>query len=484
MRIVSKINSDVLQSRTTKTTADLEHLFQTVPNMPAKTIRLYPQNSLSMFTEGLGQIYNIKGKGDNFEGINDRKYKWKMRGHSFPKVTFATRSTGGAIGAGTSYGGQGQEFVVAFKTSSFNPRDIVKLKNGDKLYVVSHPTFISAGVFEYTVKVQSSVKGRTILGAHMVLGQFAGLAGNAYPELSDRGYISAQMAAEEHVNYLTKVRYDWNWSADAASTKYVIEDIINHNGKAVKQNYITDQLWMQALEQYHFNKEMELIYGETSMGPDGRCHLQDEKGQDIVKGDGFINQIADSRKSTYNTLTLDYVEDILMDMARKMPKSTGNTILMSTGLKGYNTWGKLMRTEHKSWDTSGSKFVRTRAGGKIQLGAEYDSYTFQGNTIVVSPNKVFDHPANVSGLDSDGDFLESSKMMFIDTSSYDGTPNLKLIAKEGRSFVTGEMDGIGGQDGKTSGKVSQLLDGSAKSIIGTMGLIVHNSESSVILDKV
>lgn len=483
MRIVSKINANVLQSRTTKTTAELEHLFQVAPNMSAKTIRLYPQNSLSMFTEGLGQIYNIKGRGDNFEGINDKKYKWKLRGHSFPKVVFATRSTGGAISDSTDYGATG-EFVVAFTTSAFNPRDIVKLKSGDKLYVVSHPTFISPGVFEYNVKVNSSVAGRAISGAHMIAGQFAGLSGNAYPELSDRGYISAAMAAEEHVNYLTKVRYDWNWSADAAATKYVIEDVINHKGKNIKQQYITDQLWLQALEQYHFNKEMELIYGETSMGPDGRCHLQDEKGQDIVKGDGFLNQIADSRKSTYNNITIDYVEDILMDMARKMPKATGNTILMTTGLKGYNAWGKLMRTEHRNWNNSGDKFVRTRAGGKIQLGAEYDSYTFQGNTIIVSPNKVFDHPANVSGVDADGDNLESSKMLFIDTSSYDGTPNLKMIAKDGRSFVTGELDGIGGQDGKTSGKVGQLLDGSAKAIIGTMGLIVHNPESSTILEKV
>jgi len=483
MKVVSRINNNVLQSRKTQTTRDLEKLFKVAPNMAAKTIRLYPHNSLSFFTEGIGQIYDVKEKSDSFMGINNNSYKWKLKGHSFPKIKFATRVTGGAISAGTEYGGVGQTFIVAFEKSFFNPRDIIKLENGTKLYVVSAPDFKSAKVFEYVVKVQSNDEAKKISGAFMQPSNFAGSAGNAYPELSDRGYISAQMAAEEHINYLTKVRYDWNWSADAAATKYLIEDVVNHQGKEVKQNYITDSMWLHALEQYHFNKEMELIYGESSMDERGRCFLQDEKGQDIVKGDGFIAQVADSRKQTYNTLTIDWIEDIIMDMAMKMPKKTGNTLLLSTGMVGYRDFGRIMRAEHKGWDTSGDRFVSTKAGGKIELGAEYASYTFQGNRVVVSVNNVFDHPANVSGKDAEGYNLESSKMLFIDTSSYDGVNNLQMIAKDGRSFVTGELDGIGGQDGKTSGKVSQLLDGSAKAIVGSMGLVVHNPHSSVILEK-
>jgi hypothetical protein len=58
-----------------------------------------------------------------------------------------------------------------------------------------------------------------------------------------------------------------------------------------------------------------------------------------------------------------------------------------------------------------------------------------------------------------------------------------MIAKDGRSFITGDLDGVGGQDGKTSGKVATPLDGSSKIIIGTMGLILHNPYSSYMLEK-
>jgi hypothetical protein len=483
MRIVSRIDNNVLNSARTATMRDLEKLFAVAPNMAAKTIRLFPQNSVSLFTEGLGEIYNISAKSDNFIGLNDRSYKWKLRGHQLPKVKFATRVTGGAIAGGGTVGLNGSSFIVAFESSYYNPRDIVKLEDQTLLYVLSEPVFQSQGVFEYVVRINSANPADTVATDYLVNGKTTGPSGVAYPELSDRGYINTGMAMEEHINYLTKVRYDWSWSADAAATKYLIEDTVNYKGQTVRQNYITDQLWMNALEIYHFKKEMALIYGKTTMDQRGKCFLQDEKGQDIIEGSGLIEQMHESCKQTYTTLSIPMIEDILADMALKMPKRTGNTILLSTGMQGYKEFGRLMRAEHKGfWSQATDNYVQTK-NGKIQLGAEYNSFQFQGNKIVVTVNDVFDHPANVSELDSEGRFAESSKLLFIDASTYDGVQNIQMIAKDGRSFITGELDGIGGQDGKTSGKVSSLLDGSAKAIIGTFGVVLHNPYSSMILEK-
>lgn len=484
MRIVSRIDNNVLNSARTATMRDLEKLFTVAPNMAAKTIRLFPQNSLSFFTEGLGEIYNISAKSDNFIGLNDRSYKWKLRGHQIPKVKFATRVTGGAIAAGSTLGANGATFVVAWESSYYNPREIVKLEDGSLLYVLSEAMFQTQGVFEYVVRLNTNDPTATVATDYLVANKTSGSAGVAYPELSDKGYINTGMAAEEHIGYLTKVRYDWSWSADAAATKYIIEDTVNMKGQTVRQNYITDQLWMNALEHYHFKKEMALIYGKSTVDARGKCFMQDEKGQDIIEGDGFINQLHPSCKQTYTSMSISLIEDVLADMALRMPKRTGNTILLTTGMQGYKEFGRLMRAEHKGfWSADqGSAYVQTK-NGKVQLGAEYNSFQFQGNRIVVSVNNVFDHPANVSETDPEGRFVESSKLMFIDASTYDGVQNVQLIAKDGRSFITGELDGIGGQDGKTSGKVATLLDGSAKAIIGTLGLIVHNPYSSMILEK-
>lgn len=484
MRVVSRISNDVLNSTKTMTVRELSKLFAVAPNLAAKTIRLFPQNSISMLTEGLGEIYDIKAKSDAFQGINENSYKWKLRGHQLPKVKFATRVTGGAISAGTTLGLNVQPFVVAFESSYYNPRDIVKLEDGSLLYILSEAGFQAENVFEYTVKLNTNDPLATVATDFLVLNKTSGPAGNAYPELSDRGYINAGMAMEEYINYITKVRYDWSWSADAAATKWLIEDTINQMGQTVRYNYITDQLWMNAMEHYHFKKEMALIYGRTTVDSRGRCWLQDEKGQDIIQGDGLIAQMDRSCKQNYTKLNITLLEDVLTDMSLKMPKRTGNTLLLTTGAQGYREFGTIMRAEHRGWVADGNgAYVRTK-NGKVQLGAEYNSFTFQGNQIIVSANNTFDHPANVSAVDAEGRLLESSKLLFIDMSTYDGVRNIQLIAKDGRSFVTGELDGIGGQDGKTSGKVATLLDGSAKSIIGTLGVIMHNPYSSYVLEKV
>lgn len=485
MRVISRVNTNVLNSAKTQTMRELEKLFTIAPNMAAKTIRLFPQNSISFFTEGLGEIYNISEKSNNFISLNDKAYKWKILGHQVPKQKFAARVTGGAISAGSTVGANGQSFIIAMQSAYFNPRDIIKLQDANTLlYVLNGPTFIKEGTFEYTVRLNTGDPSESVNTNLLQPGKEAGLNGNAYPELSDKGYINTAMAHEEYINYITKTRYDWSWSADAAATKYIIEDTVNLKGKSVKYNYITDQLMMNAMEIYHFNKEMELIYGKTTMDAQGRCFLQDEKGQDIVKGDGLIAQMASSSKQTYTKMSIGMIEDILSDMSLRMPKRTGNTILLTTGMQGYKEFGRIMRAEHKgSWSAdSGSNYVQTK-NGKVQLGAEYNAFTFQGNKLVVNVNNTFDHPANVSDTDSEGKYLESSKYLFIDASSYDGVQNIQMVAKDGRSFITGEMDGVGGQDGKTSGKVSTLLDGSAKTIIGTCGVILHNPYSSYLLEK-
>lgn len=484
MRIISRITNNVLNSQRMATMRDLEKLFQVAPNMAAKTIRLWPQNSISMFTEGLGEIYDVKAKADQFTGLNANSYKWKIRGHQVPKIKLAARTTGGAISAGSTIGGNGVPFIIGMGSSYYNPRDIIKLEDKSLLYVLTEPTFMGPGKWDYTVKLVTNTPSDTVNTDYLVAGKTTGLNGNAYPELSDKGYLSVAMAAEEHIGYLTKVRYDWSWSADAAATKYMIQDQVMHNGQSVKINYITDQLLMSAMETYHFNKEMELIDGRTTMDAFGRCFLQDEKGQDVIKGDGVIAQMADSQKQTYTNLSIGLIEDVLSDLSLRMPKRTGNTVLLTTGMEAYKQFGRIMRAEHKGyWSAdSGSSYVQTK-NGKIQLGAEYNAFTFQGNKLIVNVNNTFDHEANVSGIDSNGKKLDSSKLLFMDVSSYDGVQNLQMIAKDGRSFITGELDGIGGPDGKTSGKVSSLLDGSARAIIGTLGIVLHNPYSSMMLER-
>lgn len=480
MRVIARVNKNLLNSRKTAMLQSLDQLFQKAPNMAAKTIRLFPHNSLSMLTEGVGELYDIKEKSDKFEAINDYAYKWKIKGTAIVKIKFAgpaPTDDGGLVGKGKA------PFQFGTETDYYNPNDVFRTEDGSQIFVLSDAEYDSVnGRYVYTGQVHGNDPSAAIRVDQFTAGRTTGYLYNIHPEMSEKGYIKAQGDSEEHINYLSRIRHSWSISGDAASTKYIIEDIVDYKGKKVKNQYLTSQLDLHGMEIFHHSKEFMLIWGKSTMTPDGKCLQQDGQGRDLVAGDGVVNQMDPSTKQTYNKLTIELLEDIMSAQALKMEKKTGNDILLATGMEGYKEFGRLMRKEHKDWNVVDNIYVKTR-NGKIQLGGEYNAYEFQGNRIIVTPNSVFDHPAVPSEVDAAGRRLVSSTMLFLDMSTYDGVKNIHLVAKDGRSFVKGELDGLGGQDGKTSGKIATPVDGSSKHILGQIGVIMHNPYSSFLLEK-
>lgn len=472
MRNIGRISNNMLNSGVSATLMTLDQVFAKAPNMASKLIRLYPQFSISMMTEGLGEIYGAKEKSDKYEFIGDNKYKWKILGNNLPMPKVATAITG-------PVGINNQSFVMEFDIPYYNTNDVIRLPDGTQLWINSESTPVAENRNSYLVSIHS---GATSTLSNIAAGTPTGYLTNYHPEFSERGYTKSLGNIEEHINYLSTIRHSFSFSGDAASTKYMIEDVVNYKGNQVKQSYIADKLWLDAVELFQYSKEFALIYGKSTMNVNGKCFKQDAQGKDIITGDGIIAQMASSSKQTYNTLTIEMIMDILTDMSLRMPKKTGNEILVTTGAIGYQDFGILMRNELKYFSASADNYIKTK-NGKFDIGGEFNSWNFQGNRLIVAPNNVFDNPNIPSLLDSSGRRLESSRMLFIDMSTYDGVRNIHLISKNGRSFIIGEQDGMGGQDGMTSGKVSTPVDGSSKHILGQLGIIMHNPYSSYQLEK-
>jgi hypothetical protein len=72
-------------------------------------------------------------------------------------------------------------------------------------------------------------------------------------------------------------------------------------------------------------RENHLLFGETNFDANGKCTMQDEKGQDIPIGDGVIKQIERCEKFAYSVLTTRWLEDIMASMREKSANSIGNT---------------------------------------------------------------------------------------------------------------------------------------------------------------
>jgi hypothetical protein len=119
-------------------------------------------------------------------------------------------------------------------------------------------------------------------------------------------------------------------------------------------------------------------------------------------------------------------------------------------------------------------FYSKAANGKVSLGAEFDSYTFQGNTITFMPDRVLSQEYPEGGY---GIFLDTGA----DLSS--GRPNVAMFTLQGSEMISGTLVGMGGVSGTASGEVATSVAGSEYHLLGYSGVVVFNPYRSFIIQE-
>jgi hypothetical protein len=119
------------------------------------------------------------------------------------------------------------------------------------------------------------------------------------------------------------------------------------------------------------------------------------KGQDIPIGDGVIKQIERyCEKFAYSVLTT-LLEDIMASM-REICK-LGNTYAFVVNERLYDQLGRLLKDDLRFNANANGEYWTNNGGSKIKVGAHYDSYTFQGNTVVFMVDKILSDEYPYSG---------------------------------------------------------------------------------------
>lgn len=452
----------------TKSLQTLGSLLGLKPDMSKSVVTLYPNLTLSMLTEALGKIYS-NGKGTNSKNLTPVKniaYEWMIKSHQIPLIRFSQDCTEQGVGFG--------EFAVYFDKKYYAPHDVFKLENEQQLFVCRKPEVVGPNNWRYWVRIVGANASEAINITYTTKGRSTQYISNYYPELSERGYNKYMYNIEKHRNYISRHRVGDSRSGDLA----VLQDVfMEHAGMYFKM----DDFEKQLLDLFYLSRERSFVFAKTNYDLLGRCMLQDDEGRDIPIGDGLIEQLKRfCGQQTFTTFTRDILDNAIADVVSKLPKKIGNKIVCMTGFYGYQLVGKLL--ESILGAKNQQSYFYSMDGKAIKVGAEFSSYTFQGNEIMFTVNEAFD--TEISDLDSDGRSLWSQSFVFFDTGLYDGEPNISLITLEGRQLITGNLKGMGGLSGKESGDIATTVDGSRTEIMGYGSLKVANPYAGHIIRKV
>jgi len=465
MRIVDRrfIDKNI---HSTRTRQHFGTLLGEKPHVMGQVVRMYPRLTVSNLTEGLRNVYTNKKSEGSFTPINSYAIQWTIDVNYVKKIRIAANATPSA-----------GVFTVQLEEKYYNKNETFALEDGTQLFVVAPPKYVGAKKFDYKVKMVSN-NGATPNSAQLVKGKNTRFRSNYHPELSVRGYVKYQFNTETHRNFLSKHRSSDVQSAEyAASQDYYIERGSKKDaGKVEYEYYRLQKLEKDVLESYLWARENHLLFGESNFDVNGKCTMQDEKGQDIPIGDGVIKQIERyCEKFAYSVLTTRWLEDIMASMREKSPNSIGNTYAFVVNERLYDQLGRLLKDDLRFQADNGSYYWTNNAGNKIKVGAHYDSYTFQGNTVVFMVDKILSDEYPYSGY---------GFCINVGIDQTVANSGISMFTLEGREMLSGKLRGMGGFSGKENGvDLATSVDGSEYHLLGYSAVAVFNPYNAAIIKE-
>jgi hypothetical protein len=452
----------------TRTVQNFNQVLGDKPHKLGLVATLYPDLAINVLTDALKNIFYNKERGtESFQPINAMAVEWTIDVNYIPKVMIV------ADVAGATPGLNKQPITMYLEKKYFDKGDTFALENQQQAFVIAPPRQVTAGKWEHIVVLAGNDYSKSFDPRYLKKGKQTRYRSNFHPELSERGYTKYTSNTEQHRNWMSRHRASETVSADYKMREAVYLEIAK---KDKKEYFKMHQHEVDCLNTFTEAKNNACIFSVTNYDANGKCLDQDEAGRDVPMSDGVLPQIERyCDKFLYNALSSEVLDDVLAAMVEKSAKPTGNIYTVISNERFYTQFGRIMKQDYRFNAPNDASFLYSKEKGKVQVGAEFSSYTIQGNTIVFMPDRSLSQ-----------EFAEYGYAVFLDTSAdiKTGRPGLASFTLEGSEMVDGFVNGLGGRSGSASGQdIATGVHGSEYHIIGYSCAVLFNPYKSFILKE-
>lgn len=419
---------------------------------------------LTTLTEGVG----------NSKGIPGIEYTYNI----FERVKHA-RPIAVTPQNTTNLGKGGVQFTLTFPDRWFIKDYVLVSENQVQARIMSEPTPNGAN-WDYQMQLINPDVNATMPASEVQAGSlFAQLFAPVGTDFS-RGNASNWSTPGKLKDKITTIRKSYQTSGKA--NNQVIEIALpTANGSS--KYWMDFQEWQLFLQ---WKEEMESLYmyGQRSYGVDGETRLRDENGQPIVIGPGILQQIPNN--DTYSELTISKLENVIGDLLFGMTDGANKEITLLTGTGGRREFDRAVKDKLKGLGYSqdlGSKFV-TGSGRSLTMTGFFTAYEHvDGHRIKIVHSPSLDigpyaqarakHP--VTGYP-----LESYRMIFLDTSSYEGEPNVMMLHEQEREMIRWAVAGSTIPRGYTGNNLrASDIDGCSVHYMKSGGIVLRRFDTSL-----
>lgn len=455
--------------------ASLSRMLLTQPEKITPVLTYLMGNEDSRFplhylSEGMRSTMQIEGD----------EYEYDVVGRFFKAVPLAKAVTISNAGIGYS------EFVMTFNEGIFPDKYTIISPRNYHLVITDRKNI--GAQWEYTVKIAGGTSsGAFIPPSELGAGALFSLGWYSAASWGSRGSDSTSTAPYKVRGDVSTIRKGYKWEGNVKQRTAKGIAIPNKGGGET-------QLWWSFEEWQHnlsFRRECESNYWYSKSNRDayGQINERDEEGNPIYRGSGLLEQIVN--KDTYSELTAEKIKQTVRDVFFGMSDAEDKQITLFTGTGGRDAFDSAMKAELLGAGyikLTDNKFVGG-SGRNLSLGGYFDTYHHvDGYNINIVTNRLYDDGPASKGLfhPKTNLPLESYRMTFVDTSVYDGTSNLMMVSKKGRSMVRAMVKGMNEVSQNLSGNdvVSTDKDASSLQLLKTGQVILRRFNTSMDLQCV
>jgi hypothetical protein len=419
------------------------------------------------------------------EMVSSNAWSYKIMGRIQKSVeVLGTASVGTDIAGTTSKGGS---FKLYLKDNYLTPGMNAVFYNGEHARVMSRPIgYQDRFLYSFECYPGRSFAWATWIGTQIgrktIFGGFT-----TFGERSRRGYGMFHYP-DRFIQHTTKQRKSISLSGDVNANEVIWYELNNKKGFVYEAE-------AQTRAQFLLEDEYRLWWGESTMRDQfgnllTHASMQDEEGQDIVAGDGFVQQVKGANdmdaSNADGTFTYADLVDMVKQIKKRKNRISGNTYVAVTGSDGIANTDTVL-TGRFTGLTGGAVLVQNvnqtdKVGGAdITVGYNFKKINISGDQIVFVENPMMDDEEKFTRRLSNGNLAMSNTVYFLDMDTDDrGTGNVEIRAR-GRAGVNRNIVYLWENGMTGEGTPTNPVDAKAFHMLKETLLAVYNTRSCGIL---
>lgn len=326
--------------------------------------------------------------------------------------------------------------------------------------------------FSWATWIGNITGRKTVFGGYTTVG-----------ERSQRGYGNFHYP-DKYIQHTTKQRKSISLSGDVNVNEVIWYEVNDSKGFVFEAE-------AQTRTQFLLEDEYQKWWGESTMRDSygnllSKPSMVDEYGQDIVAGDGFVQQIRGANdmqtSGADGNATYDDYADMVKTLKKKKTRISGSTFFVVTGTDGMANAAKVIATQFGASNPLVQivNQLDKPGGAEPSVGYNFKILNIAGEQLIFVENPMQDDDMKFPARMANGQSRYSSTYYFLDMDVINDRSNIEIRAR-GRGGINRNLVYLW-QNGMTGeGKADNPIDAKAFHMLKETLLAVYSTKTCGIL---